>query len=376
LDSFLPSFFTGGFECSAHLLAGGTRLDVSAASRHEHFAAADYARCAQAGLLGARDGLRWHRIERRPGRYDFSCDLPLLHAARDVGVEVIWDLCHYGWPDYLDVWSLAFVDRFARFARAATETIAEHTSGPLRLAPINEISFFAWAGGDAGYFQPFGSGRGDELKAQLVRAAIAGTEAIWEVAPEARIVHIDPLMRIVPAPDRPQDAEAAAAHTASQYHAWDMLAGLERPELGGDPKYLDVVGVNFYHNNQWLHDGPTLWRDDPLYRPFREMIAEVHRRYRRPLFVAETGAEWFMRPEWMSYVGREVRAALEAGVPVGGICWYPILDHPGWGDDRHCTNGLWGYPDAAGERPICTPLRDEIERQRELFSELLGRSPQ
>ena len=43
----------------------------------------------------------------------------MLEAARAAGVQVVWDLCHYGWPDDLDVFSPAFVERFARFAGAA-----------------------------------------------------------------------------------------------------------------------------------------------------------------------------------------------------------------------------------------------------------------
>jgi hypothetical protein len=38
--------------------------------------------------------------------------LPMLHAARQTGMQVNWDLLHWGWPDDLDIWSPAFVTRF------------------------------------------------------------------------------------------------------------------------------------------------------------------------------------------------------------------------------------------------------------------------
>jgi hypothetical protein len=41
-------------------------------------------------------------IEKRPYRYDFSSVLPMLRFARKAGLQVIWDLCHYGWPDHLE----------------------------------------------------------------------------------------------------------------------------------------------------------------------------------------------------------------------------------------------------------------------------------
>ena len=84
-----------------------------AATRHDHFALSDYARLRQVGIGTARDGVRWHLVERSPGRYEFGSLLPLVRAARKADVQVIWDLCHYGWPEGLDIFGPEFVDRFA-----------------------------------------------------------------------------------------------------------------------------------------------------------------------------------------------------------------------------------------------------------------------
>src|SRR5690348_3560192 len=96
------SFFMAGFECSTHPRRGGRRLDLLAATQHDRVARADCCRCRTAGLHAVRDGIRWHLVEPSAGQYDFSSVLPLLHAARAAGVEVLWDLFHYGWPDDLD----------------------------------------------------------------------------------------------------------------------------------------------------------------------------------------------------------------------------------------------------------------------------------
>ena len=50
-------------------------------------------------------------------------------------------------------------------------------------------------------------------------------------------------------------------------------------------------------------------------------------------------------------------------IPILGVCLYPILDYPGWDDDRHCQSGLWGYPDPLGNREIHLPLAQELARQ-------------
>src|SRR2546423_14032196 len=95
----------GGFECSTHRARSGERLDLIATTGHDKYAVADYGRLREQGIRAARDGVRWHLIEKREGRYDFSSVLPMVRAARDAGVQVVWDLCHYGWPDDVDIFS-------------------------------------------------------------------------------------------------------------------------------------------------------------------------------------------------------------------------------------------------------------------------------
>lgn len=95
-------------------------------------------------------------------------------------------------------------------------------------------------------FRPKGDG-GAELKRQLVRATLKSCEVIWQTNPSARILHCDPLVHVIAPPDRPDLLGHAAAHRESQFEAWDMLCGAKEPELGGAPHFLDLIGVNYYH---------------------------------------------------------------------------------------------------------------------------------
>ncbi|MGI4732823.1 MAG: glycosyltransferase family 4 protein [Janthinobacterium lividum] len=361
------SFVQGGFECSTHRRAHDRqRLDMIAASHHDTHAEADYRALATHGLLTVRDGLRWHLIEATPGVYDWSSLDAQLAAAKRVGTQVIWDLLHYGWPDDVDVWTPAFVTRFAAFAAAAARHVGPAPAGERRFyAPVNEVSFLAWGGGDAAYLNPFARGRGHELKVQLARASIAAMEAILAVDPAARFVHPDPVIRVVADPHRPWDCAAALGHSQAQYQGWDMIAGRAWPQIGGRPALLDVVGVNFYHNNQWIHGGPTLSPHDPLARPLRHILASTYQRYGRPIFVAETGIEGDARADWLAYVLAEADAAIAAGVPVEGVCLYPVLDHPGWDDGRYCPNGLLSWSAEAHGRAPHAPLVDILRRRQE-----------
>jgi hypothetical protein len=378
VDTLFRSFLSGGFECSTHRTRFGERLDLIARTRHDAHAAADYARLLEHGIRTARDGIRWHLIEQKPGCYDFSSVLPMMRAAHDLDVQVIWDLCHYGWPDDLDIFSPGFVDRFAAMAGAFTRLLVEETGETPVLCPVNEISFFSWAGGAAAFFNPFSTDRADELKRQLVRSSIAGIEAIWDVAPGARIVHTDPIINVIADPERPQDAPVAASYNNAQFDAWDMLAGRMAPELGGNERYLDIVGPNYYPHNQWIYSGEpsnpavVIPPSHPFYRPFCHIIADLYERYKRPIFIAETGADGDARAEWLRYVGREVRAAMRQGVPVEGLCLYPIVNYPTWEECLDLQSGLWDYPGEHGERSVCEPLAREVRRQWRLFERTLS----
>jgi len=112
------SFWMAGFECSCQINSAGVRLDMTSALQHDVYAAEDYRRIREMGMAVARDGLRWHLID-RGGRYDWSSWLAMLDAASEAGVQVIWDLCHYGWPDDVDIFSRDFLERFGGFVASA-----------------------------------------------------------------------------------------------------------------------------------------------------------------------------------------------------------------------------------------------------------------
>ena len=63
----------------------------------------------------------------------------------------------------------------------------------------------------------------------------------------------------------------------------------------------------------------------------------------------------------------ETKIAHNKKIQLEGVCLYPILNHPGWNDDRHCQNGLWDYADENGNRKIYQPLADEIMSQINIF---------
>ena len=379
-ESVIPGFFVGGFECSSHRTPSGRRLDLSSSTRHVEFAEADYRRLADVGIRVARDGFAWHRVEAARGQRDFASVIALMRAARRAGVRVVWDLLHFGWPDDLDVFTPVFVDRFAALARDFAKVLADESDEQPWISPVNEISFVSWAAADVACIHPLARNRGFELKCQLVRAAIAAIEAVRDVQPATRIVTHDPAFNVIAAHDRPEDVEAAEVSRLHQFQACDMLCGTQWPQLGGRPDYLDVIGVNYYPWNQWtygtaLYPGVPIGVDDPRYRPLGDILLEWQSRYRRPTYVGETGCEGDRRAAWLRTVCNELASARERGADLHGVCLYPIVNFPGWDDDRLCENGLWGYANDAGERALHEPLAAELRLQQRRFGQHTAGDP-
>ena len=359
------SFWQAGFESACHRNSLGVRVDLAALTQHDTQAASDYRMVAARGFRTVRDGVPWPAID-RGGRYDVSCLVPRLTAAVEAGVQVIWTLCHYGVPDDVDPFSPAFVDRFARYSRAVARVISDTSEAVPFYTPVNEMSFFSWAAGEEGRLvQPMVRGRGRDLKRNLVRATIAAIDAIREVDARARFVVVDPIIEVVAPWGRADLVAEAAAQTESQFEAWDMLAGIQEPELGGGPEYLDVVGVNYYHSNQWEYlDGRLRWEDvprDPRWVPLRFLIARAFERYRRPTIVGETSHFGAGRARWIREIGNEVAAAVRMGVPLEGVCLYPIIDRPDWEDATHWHNsGLWDVHHTQGG-PLTRVLNEDYD---------------
>ena len=180
------------------------------------------------------------------------------------------------------------------------------------------------------------------------------------VDPLARIAYAEPAIHVIPRSAEGQDVQGAHHYTLAQFEALDLISGRSRPELGGRVDYIDLVGVNYYLHNQWVDGDLPVGVDHPHYRPFGKLIADVYHRYNRPVFVAETGIEGDLRVPWLRMMSHEVAQARHAGIPVEGLCLYPITDYPGWDDDRHCPTGLLGYVGADGRRPVNQRLAQEL----------------
>ena len=356
------SFWMGGYEGADHINGSGVALDLARANGHLDRLDEDYERAAALGLRTVRESIGWRLAEPAPGRFDFARVRLTAQAARRHGLQVVWTLMHYGTPADVDLRDDGLIDRYARFAARVAETLGPLVADAPVYNPINEIGFLAWAASETGLMQPYRhlhppgtadstASSGYDIKRRLVRAALAGIDAMRAIDRRARFLHIEPVVHVVAPADRPDLQPLAETVEAYQWQTWDLLAGLAEPALGGSPAALDLLGVNHYHSGQWeVGTEERLWwhRRDRRRRPLAAQLGEVWRRYGRPMIIAETGHIGVGRSAWLHEVADEVARARTAGVPVGGICLYPLIDRPDWDDADHWHHsGLWDVESTA-----------------------------
>ena len=360
------SFWMGGFEGADHVNGFGVALDMAQASGHVDRLDEDYANAARHGLRSVRESIGWRLTEPEPGRYDFARVERIAAAARRHGIQVVWTLMHYGTPADVDLFDDSAIARFAAFAAACARTIGPLSDHAPVYNPINEIGFLAWAVSETEMIYPYRRDRpgnaesseasGYVAKRRLVRAVLAGIDAIRRIDTRARFLHVEPLLHVV-APSGRADLQPLADRVRGyQWQAWDLLGGLAEPELGGSAEALDLLGVNYYHSGQWeaATEERLHWAHrDRRRMPFSQLLAEAWDRYRRPMVIAETSHVGVGRAPWLAEVASETRRAIDRGIPVGGICLYPLVDRNDWNQPDHWhRSGLW---DAGSDRDPAPP---------------------
>ena len=345
-----------GFEGADHLNAHAHPLDMVGTSGHAEQVEADFRNVADLGLRSVRESVGWRCSTQDSGRLDLSRATRFAQAANRHDVQILWTLMHYGTPPGISIMDDSFCDRFVEFAATVARTLGPYSEWPPVYTPINEISYLSWAVCETSAFHPYIGDRRDSryttspdgyvVKKRLVKATLMAIDAMRREDSRARFLHIDPIVHVVAPRGATRSLRSEAIRFRGfQWQAWDMIAGLLEPDLGGSPEALDIVGLNHYHTAQWeFGTGRTLnWEaGDPRRRPFSRLVNDAWRRYRRPIVVAETGHVGGSRNRWVREIADEVARARRSGAVVDGICLYPIIGRPDWNDDQHWhRSGLW-----------------------------------
>ncbi|HVF10856.1 MAG TPA: family 1 glycosylhydrolase [Abditibacteriaceae bacterium] len=309
--------------------------------------------------------LAWHRIEPSPGKFDWRWLDERVELAQQLSLNLMVGLTHFGTPTWLphafgDVEFPAALERFAR-------AFGQRYAGVIHsVCPLNEPQNTALYGGEYGLWPPHGRGLANYM-AVLSRVAQGMNRAITalrETMPGVEIVSCDPLEYAftdddadeTTSPHLTESLRADVARRMQRRHlALDLVTGRldENHELRPwlqhhgfsrfdldwfvrHPVEVDVIGLDYYpHTETEICTSP----EGHYRKRIPEYPAGLYRaarnywlRYQRPLMIAETsvtGSEE-ERGLWLEYTLFEVRRLREAGIPVVGYTWWPVMDHLDW----------------------------------------------
>ena len=378
------SFWMAGYECADHLNKFGYRVDLLTATGHLSQLEDDYHLLKQFNIRTVREGIRWSVVEKVPYQYDWSTVGMMMDVAKKCGIQQLWDICHFGFPDDITPLHPHFTPRFEALCRSFVHFYRSRgNTGLLYVTPINEVSFLSWLGGEVYGTSPFCVKQGWEVKYHLMRAYIRGVAAMKEMDAGVRIVTTEPLVHIVsPYEATPEQAALAARIREEQFQAVDMLCGRLCPELGGRMEYADILGFNFYFTNQWMLDipGALPWAiidRHPEWMPLRDLLTEAWLRYEKPVAITETSHPGEDRALWIEHIAEECAATIGRGIPLCGICLYPIIDRPDWDylSVWH-RSGLWDESVEVLEQPariLNEPYAASIINAQQLIATAMAR---
>ncbi len=345
-DTFIPQVAT----------STGRTLDEYELTQHYRFWRDDLQRAASLGVRAARYGIPWYKVNPAPGIFDWSwTDEVLEYMVRDLHIQPIVDLMHYGCPLWLDreFANPAYPQRVAEYVRAFVERYRHLT---MYYTPLNEPWMNAYLCGYSGVWPPYLRGwRGwTQITMALVLGMSHTISAIRELQPEAVIVHVEATSSFVAG--EPAVAAEVPAWWERRFLATDMLLGrvddrhalwswlIEKGARAEDlqwlrdhPQVFDVMGSNFYPGmNVWKlvrEDGETVRKR--YYGGTAELetvVLKWHERYGKPIMLTETstpGPPW-RRERWMDESLDLVRDLRSAGVPLIGYTWWPMFSLVTW----------------------------------------------
>ena len=383
-----PFFFSTGIENSYPTISTGRRIDEMEKCGHYDRYAEDFGLVRELGLRALRYGPAYYRTHAAPDRFDWSsADDPML-LLREMDIEVIADLCHFGVPSWLGGFQdPAFPVLFADYARA----FVRRYPWVRYYTPVNEIFICASFSALRGFWNECLESEAAFVKAlrNLCMAHELAVDAILAERPDAIIVQSESLEHFHPA------GRKAAGHAdrenAFKHLSLDLTLGHElAPGMAG---FLNAHGVtsndlSFFREKRavgqrWLgmdyyptceHRVSSTGRctvTASMAMGFRRLATQYHERYRVPLFHCETNRVSHLAVDWLNHQWSDIIAMRATGIPVMGFTWYSLTDQIDWQHalrvERNDLHAVGMYDLRRRIRPVGVRYKEIIAEWREIL---------
>jgi beta-glucosidase/6-phospho-beta-glucosidase/beta-galactosidase len=343
-----------GFECTTFPQSGMDELELT---QHDRFWGSDLLAAARAGCTTIRYGIRWNVVNPSPRAWDWSTVDGPMQLLRDLGIEPVVDLFHFGVPTWLSDGVMTPI--FPDFQAELCSRFARRYPWVRWYTPTNEPYIMAQCGGEIAARFPFRRGPRNFVTAlrNVARGLCEGWAEIRAERPDARLMISDTCEyhHALDGGEAERRAElmnerrflmhelyAGRVTPAHRFWPWLLEHGMDRWDLDWfqeHPAPLDVVGLDYYPHSEHQYrldaDGGVIDETRPLEQQCgpAELVRQYHARLGRPLVFAETGApgEDDVKEAWLARLVAAAREVRGAGVPLIGITWWGLIDQVDWG---------------------------------------------
>ena len=321
-------------------------VDVAEIAGHDTTWRRDLHAVLSAGVRNFRYPLRWHRIERAPGFYDWSEADQVLEHFHNHGAHVVIDLVHHtSYPQWIDH---GFADaRFGPALEAFASQVAHRYPHIESYTIFNEPLATLLLSGREGLWPPYLRGiTGFVRLLRIILPAISSTFSVLRSQlPTAQHFWIDTA-------EHHQGTPSQAAYVAECLDRRHVVMDLAlKPELDHSRPFLqkllqaggaslldvpaieiDAIGLDYYSHSEWFYDDIRGHAPSPHPVGFAHTAQQYFQRYRRPMLLSETNIRGLPtdRITWLKHMLEQYQEAVSNGIPLHGFCWFPYIDSCDW----------------------------------------------
>jgi beta-glucosidase/6-phospho-beta-glucosidase/beta-galactosidase len=387
--------FATGIENSYPTIAlpDGTTKRVDEMEKCGHYARwrEDFQLVREIGIHHLRYGPPLHRTHLGPGRYDWSFADETFACLRELKIEPIVDLCHFGVPDWLESFQNPdFPLHFAEYAGA----FARRFPWCRLYTPVNEIFIAASFSAQYGWWnerltsdRTFVTALKHLCQANVLamRAILATQPAAWFIQSESsEYFHAED-----PASETladflnqkrflPLDFTYGQSVTVPVYE-YLLDNGMTRAEYHwfekNQVKGRCVLGTDYYYTNEHLVHGDGTTSSSGEIFGYYVLTKQYFDRYKLPVMHTETNIREGERGDeavvWLKKEWAQMIRLRKDGVPIVGFTWYSLTDQVDWDsalrDDAGRVNALGLFDLDRQIRPVGKAYRTLID----LWDEIL-----
>ncbi|HYG63480.1 MAG TPA: family 1 glycosylhydrolase, partial [Thermoanaerobaculia bacterium] len=328
----------------------GTGKDVLWGTHHLQRWRHDLELVRASGVTTLRYPVPWHRIEARPGRYDWAWMDEVLAYMREAGLEPIVDPIHHtSFPEWIKG---GFENpRFADLYQAFVGEFARRYPWVRKYTIFNEPFVTTLFCGSEGIWYPYARSqrRFVRMMVQVGRAICGISEMLQELVPGVELIHVDTCEhhQAMDAGSREKveflnhrrflfhDLITGRIDEAHPLYAYLRHNGFLKKEMRwfrSHPARIDVLGLDYYsHSEQQRYRNRVRFYRAPA-RGFAAVAGDYIERYGLPVMLSETNIKGRVsdRLSWLKHMAEECGKVVAAGADFRGFCWFPFVDSTDW----------------------------------------------